>query len=248
MYFKKRSPQRTGPARTAPNELIYAIGDIHGEYELLIEVMKKIEKHKATYEQQGINTRIVILGDFIDRGIDSRRVWDVLFLANRMLEEFIVLQGNHEAALIRALQTPEAVQPWLNIGGWETLESFDVDPAYYQNAPEKLPGFVRDVIGSDRIEWLRRLPVSYQSGGYFFCHAGVKPGIPLDEQDPRHLMWIRDEFTKSDANHGAVIVHGHTVTSVPVVRRNRIGLDTGAYRTGRLTAAAFKDNELTLIT
>lgn len=248
MYFRKRAATNKGPARTAPNELIYAIGDIHGEYELFIDLMHKIENHKSLYDHQKLTTKIVILGDFIDRGIDSRRVWNILFLANRMLDEFVVLQGNHEAAFIRALRKPEAVQPWLNIGGWETLESFDVDPAFYADAPEKLPDFAQNVIGSDRVEWLQKLPVSLESGGYFFCHAGVKPGVPLQKQDPRHLMWIRDEFTKSNADHGAVIVHGHTITSAPVVRKNRIGLDTGAYRSGRLCAAALKDDELTLIT
>ena len=240
--------RRKGPARTAPNELIYAIGDIHGEYDLFVELMKKIEDNKQRYADSGVVTRIIILGDFIDRGIDSNRVFEVLFLASQMLKDFVVLAGNHEATLIKALSNPEAVQYWLDIGGWETLESYDVDPAYYQNSPEKLKDFAQQVIGPDRIEWLRTLPTSARSGGYFFCHAGVKPGVPLDKQDPAHMMWIREEFTKSDSDHGAVVVHGHTITRSPVVRKNRIGLDTGAFRTGRLCAAAFKDDELMLIT
>ena len=237
--------KRKGPAKTGENELIYAIGDIHGEFDLLVNLMKTIEMHRSQYSQANFMVRIIVLGDFIDRGIDSNRVLNVLFRASRMHDEFVVLAGNHEAAFIDALTNPKVVQFWLDIGGWETLESFDVDPAYYEKSPEKLSEFANDYIGESKLAWLRSLPVSARSGDYFFCHAGVKPGIPLELQDPKHMMWIRDEFTRSNDDHGAVIVHGHTINRVPVLRRNRIGLDTGAFRSGRLSGCAFKDSEIT---
>jgi serine/threonine protein phosphatase 1 len=136
---------------------------------------------------------------------------------------------------------PSAQKLWIGNGGDATLRSYGLDPsAFLGLAPLERAEAIRSVVGAEMLEWLHALPLTYQSGDYFFCHAGVRPSLPLDRQRRWDLLWIRDEFTTSEAQHGAVIVHGHSETDQVEVRPNRINVDTGAYRSGNLTAVGLQ--------
>lgn len=222
-------------ARTTANERVYAIGDVHGRYDLLRALLGMIETHSS--RQPGLaKPKVILLGDIVDRGGDSARTMQFLASAQRHTQRLIVLRGNHEEMLLRVIDGDEEVeQPWLDYGGLATLASFGVVAPHADDAPGLLGQRLREAISVELIEWLRALPVAVRSGDYYFCHAGVRPGVRLDQQNRDDLMWIRDDFLYSDADHGAVVVHGHTESIGVEIRSNRIGLDTGAYRTNTLS-------------
>jgi serine/threonine protein phosphatase 1 len=153
--------------------------------------------------------------------------------------------GNHEAALLESLQGDEAAQRlWLNYGGLETLISFGIAPPRDGEDSFSFAERLRKHIPEYLIEWLEQLPLHHRSGSYFFCHAGIRPGTPLDRQKSEDLLWIRGEFLESEADHGAVIVHGHSICGTAVeFADNRINLDTGAYATGVLSALGLEDDD-----
>lgn len=223
------------PARTDANERVYAIGDVHGRYDLLRNLLDLIESHASRLPGIG-RPRVILLGDVIDRGPESARIMRFLATAQQHTKRLIVLRGNHEDMMLRVIDgDDEAVQPWLDYGGIPTLASFGVPVPEAGDAPGMLGKRLREAIPADLVQWLRELPVAARSGDYFFCHAGVRPGVRLDRQNHEDLMWIRDDFLYSDGEHGAVVVHGHSESIGVEVRPNRIGLDTGAYRTGTLS-------------
>lgn len=235
----RRAP---APAETAPGERVYAIGDVHGRLDLLRRLLRAIEADAAR-EAEGDRTRIVILGDLVDRGPHSRQVLELLrFLERRDPARFQVLPGNHEDMLLASATGDAAAQRvWLKAGGDATLRSYRVDPAEFAGlAPADRGRMLRRAVGADMIDWLEARPLACQSGDYFFCHAGVRPGVPLKKQRREDLLWIRREFLDSDRSHGAVIVHGHSVTDAAEVAANRINVDTGAHRSGELTAVGLQ--------
>lgn len=218
-------------------ERIYAIGDVHGCFDLLFKLTRAI---LADVKQRPVaQSRIVVLGDFIDRGPDSAKVVEVLTTL-RKDERVVVLKGNHEAALVEGIRgNRSALEAWIDFGGDATLRSFGArDDDIWPADTRRLVDGVRRIIPDSLIDWLDGLPLSYSAGPYLFVHAGVRPGVALHSQDPDDLVWIRSEFTNSTADHGAIIVHGHTISEHVSVLPNRIGVDTGAYRTGRLSAIA----------
>jgi serine/threonine protein phosphatase 1 len=154
--------------------------------------------------------------------------------------------GNHEQQMLRFLDDIEIGPTWLTYGGRETLASYGVVPPA---APDGEPGLLRaqaqfrERLPREHVDFLRALPLWRQEGDFFFVHAGVKPGVPLGEQSEEDLLWIRDPFLDCDEPFGAMVVHGHTITREPAVRRNRIGIDTGAYATGCLTALAVEGTD-----
>ena len=223
-------------ARVPEGSRVYAIGDIHG----CVDKLEALH-HLIAWDTKDAPPRrvLVYLGDLVDRGPDPRGAIDLLLEAPLEGFERVVLLGNHEAFMLRFLRDPEAGPLWLANGGAATCRSYGADP-------DASPG------GADRMAWLRgelvsRLPAEHRAfleglarshveGGYLFVHAGIRPEVPLDRQDPEDLLWIREPFLGSDLDHGKVVVHGHTPTDRPVVRANRIGIDTGACYGGRLTA------------
>ena len=227
---------------------VYAIGDIHGRDDLLKKMIGKIEQD--TLRRAPRPARIVILGDFVDRGPNSAAI--VALLMNlRRERHLIVLKGNHEAAMVDALDGDhQALDLWLAHGGTTTLASFgvdldalDLDDSYrvLQAARQKIPVAVR--------RWLAALPTFAEFGRYHFVHAGILPGLPLAQQSDLVRLWGSDAFLDSADDHGAVIVHGHTIVEEGVhFRPNRIGVDTGAYRTGILSAVGLEDDERWVIT
>jgi serine/threonine protein phosphatase 1 len=224
---------------------IYAIGDIHGRVDLLRQLHRLI--HEDAYRRQAPRNVVVYLGDYIDRGDESRAVIDLLLDEKLPSFESIYLKGNHEESLLRFLEDTAVGPPWLFYGGGQTLASYGVRP------PE-MPLNARDLVRAQR-ELAERLPprhrrflidlaLTHSEGDYFFAHAGVRPGVPLAQQTAQDLLWIRDEFLHSDANFGKVVVHGHTIVPRPEVQPNRIGIDTGAFASNHLTCLILEGSQL----
>lgn len=217
-------------------ERIYAVGDIHGRYDLLRELMDTIGEHvEARPPARALH--LVFMGDLIDRGPDSAKVIEFLYDLQLKTNRVIVLLGNHEDAMLRALEGDAAImRTWLAVGGLDTLRSFGVAPPEPGEDIRTFAARIVAAIPRPWLNWLRRLPVHASSGDYFFCHAGVRPGVQLRRQARDDLLWIREDFLEDPSYHGAVIVHGHSIEPQVEFRQNRIGIDTGAYRTGVLTA------------
>jgi serine/threonine protein phosphatase 1 len=230
-------------------QLLYAIGDIHGRADLLAALLHDIESD-ATQSPHARRPALVFLGDYVDRGPDSRGVVEMLLHALPRGFDAHFLKGNHEALLLDFLEDPSGLDQWLANGAAPTFASYGVDVAALVRA-RAAPGTWRRALLAGLAEGHRRffehleLAVSY--GDYLFVHAGVRPGVPLDAQDPHDLVWIRGEFLRSGADFGKIVVHGHTPLAVPEIRANRIGIDTGAVFTNRLTALRLEDGSRRLL-
>jgi serine/threonine protein phosphatase 1 len=224
---------------------IYAVGDIHGRLDLLDRLLDLIQSDS---EARGpAHKQLVFLGDYVDRGSDSRGV------VSRLISEpppgftRLCLKGNHEAMLLAFLDEPGAGVNWLYNGGNEALLSYGVEQDVIHDAfflgraglAEANAAF-RALLPDDHLLFYRGLERCFHSGGYFFAHAGVRPGVALDSQDENDLIWIRDDFLRHPGDFGAVVVHGHTPARAPEDLYNRIGIDTLAFRTGKLTAVALE--------
>ncbi len=222
-----------------PDDLwIYVVGDIHGRADLLFRLHKMIDHDRQRHEAEAQSIEIY-LGDYCDRGPDSRRVIDAILERVSRGHEIICLLGNHEQLLLDFLQDPDCGPQWFAKGGVATLESYGVsapagpighaDLAYLNRLLNKaIPGEHRRFLG--------QLSLMYEVGDYLFVHAGLKPGREIQDQAASDLISIRREFVKSRADHPKVVVHGHSFYRKPVVGRRHIGIDTGAYASGTLTA------------
>lgn len=218
---------------------IYAIGDIHGRLDLLHDLIDLL--HLDAKARPALRNRVVVLGDFIDRGADSRQLIELF--NERQSADFVILKGNHEAAMLDALRGDfAALDLWMQYGGDATLRSFGVpDSIICADDPQLLVQAARKAVPKRLVKWMESLPLYHRAGPYFFVHAGIMPGVPLAKQSPRDMLWIRNAFTDSPEPHEAMIVHGHTIYEEGVFfGPNRIGVDTGAYRTGRLSAVGIE--------
>jgi serine/threonine protein phosphatase 1 len=209
--------------------LTFAIGDVHGCFDKLRTLLGVCEAVAG-----GRRARFVLIGDYVDRGPDSRKVLDLLIAQQRDSDRFICLLGNHEAMLLDAARPDRTVSDvfnWRANGGEQTLESYGVDDE------SKLP--------AAHLAWMAALPLHFADGSRLFVHAGIRPGIALEDQTAHDLLWIRDPFLSSPDDHGVFVVHGHTPlrTALPDLRPNRLNLDTGACFGGDLTAALFAGDE-----
>jgi len=236
IHFRRHAPE--------PAQRLYAIGDVHGRFDLFRRLTSMIEDDQAT--RPPAPTRIVLLGDIVDRGPDSARMVRGCMTLTATTDRFVVLKGNHEEMMAEALGGNLAVYGhWLRFGGRETLLSWGVDPAVAEGpaTPDHLR-IAAEAVGPDVVNWLATLPLHHEHDGFLFVHAGIRPGIPFRRQRQDDLLWITDEFLESEAPHDRIVVHGHSVVEDgPVIRPNRIGIDTGAYRTGRLTALGVENGE-----
>ncbi|MBC2668121.1 metallophosphoesterase [Novosphingobium piscinae] len=236
------------PPRTAPGDRILAIGDIHGCGKLLTAMMRAFQRVSEDALPPALSTKIILLGDVIDRGPASFSVLQALY-SNRNHPDFLVLLGNHEATLLDCIDArPDAYVSWLSFGGQAMLDSLGLSPPLPWEQDEEFAARLMDAIGAPIVDWLRELPVSWSSGDYFFCHAGVRPGVALDQQRRSDLLWIRKRFIDSNRYHGRVVVHGHSIEDEVAVLHNRIGVDTGAYRSGRLSGIVLQDEQAWTLT
>ena len=232
--------RRTRPASLAAGTRVYAVGDIHGEAMLFKQLLDRIEADSAA--RGDAEVRIVLLGDFIDRGPASAGL--LLALAGCADPRLVILKGNHEASMVAAWHGDmAALAHWLRFGGVATLRGLGASPAELESDDaDRVLAAVRRCVAPAMIDWLDRLPTSYALDDYFFTHAGIRPGIPLDAQTEDDLLWIRRPFLASRRRHAKVIVHGHTIDPAVRLGGNRIGVDTGAHRYGRLTALGLQDD------
>ena len=213
---------------------VYCVGDIHGRDDLLEEMAGRVE---ADMEPRSFDQVVtVFLGDYVDRGLGSMPVVDKLS-RGEWPTPIVALAGNHEDLLLAFLEDASVLEAWRNLGGLETLHSYGVNVRLAMTGRDF--GTVRQAfvvrLPEGHRHFLANLKVSTTIGDYFFCHAGVRPGVPLERQNREDLLTIRSAFLSSEAEHGKVIVHGHTPAVTPEVRTNRIGIDTAAYATNRLT-------------
>ncbi|NQU60503.1 MAG: serine/threonine protein phosphatase [Rhodospirillales bacterium] len=233
-----------GGPRTPKNCRIYAIGDIHGRPDLLRRLHKRIIDDAGDSSDAGVGRKVcVYLGDYVDRGPDSFGVIDML--VNDPLQGFenVFLKGNHEDIMLTFLEDASDAAQWILNGGIETLDSYGIGWSDLRpkigNMDVIRQAFV-DALPESHRNFLSALGLHHQEGDYLFVHAGVRPGRALEEQSAQDLMWIREDFLDWDGDWrgllGHFVVHGHSAGPVPDIRKNRVGLDTGAWRTNRLTA------------
>lgn len=221
----------------------YAVGDIHGRLDLLENLLDQIEADLQSSTAR--RNFIVFLGDFIDRGPESRGVVEHLRNYNPPNAEPVFLAGNHEEFLLRVLQGERNIlDNWLNYGGLECVQSYGLDAARLIAMEEDAAiRALCEAVPQAHVDFLRKLSDTFRFGDYLFVHAGIRPGVPLETQDPRDLRWIREPFLDDRGDHGFVVVHGHTIVDDVEELPNRVAIDTGAYRTGRLTAAIIEGDK-----
>jgi len=232
-------------AKLPEGELLYAVGDIHGRPDLLGSLLREIEADAV--DRKAAKKTLVFLGDYVDRGPDSFGVIEMLL--NGLPEGFDAdfLKGNHEALLLDFLDGKGQLDHWLLNGGGATMASYGVDIGGLDAAgapPEMWRQAFAAALPEAHLDFFRRLRLTVPVGDYLFVHAGVRPGVPLEAQREDDLIWIRDEFLSATEPFDKIVVHGHTPVREPVVLPNRIGVDTGAVFTGRLTALRLQDGEL----
>jgi serine/threonine protein phosphatase 1 len=229
------------PAVVPPGRRVYAIGDIHGCDVQLADLHAIIAEDLA---RRPVDEPVLLhIGDYVDRGADTAGVLRRLIAGSPIEAAQVVnLVGNHDETMLHALSGDRpAATDWLFTGGRPALESYGIDPdSPRESWPERVP--------PEHLEFLRGLTLSHREGGYFFVHAGVRPGVPLEQQQREDLLRMRQPFLYSEMSFGAVVVHGHTPVKEPVVRHNRIAIDTGAVFGGKMTCLVLEGETLGFLT
>ncbi len=233
-------PVFSGPAGTR----LYAVGDVHGRLDLVDDLLGRIEDDITDRPVE--TAAVVFLGDLIDRGPESAGVVDRLQTLQHFPAKMLFILGNHEEFLLRVLNgEPGVAHDWLGFGGDACVESYGVATAALQAMDEqRIADVLRDAIPTAHVNFLKTFGDTFRFGDYLLVHAGIRPGVPIDEQQPRDLRWIRQPFLSDAHDHGCMVIHGHTISDGVDRRANRIGIDTGAYRTGVLTAAVIEEEDL----
>lgn len=230
-------------ARGKAGARAYAVGDIHGRLDLLDDLLARIEADIAARPPR--KNWVIFLGDYIDRGADSAGVIERLRTWNPRDAQPVFLAGNHEEVLLSILAGDGDILPnWLKFGGTECAASYGVDPDRLRRVEDQeAVAMLRAKLPRAHRDFLEGLHDTFRFGDYLFVHAGIRPGIAVEAQARADLRWIRDPFLSDAQDHGCVVVHGHTISKAVDERANRIGIDTGAYRSGVLTALAIEDRE-----
>jgi serine/threonine protein phosphatase 1 len=249
------APAPTVCARAPEGKTLYVVGDIHGRSDMLRILLRKIALHALSHESRGSereDCELILLGDYIDRGPDSRGVIDMILSVQdqRVFSSVTALKGNHEQGLLTFLENAAFWPLWAEHGARETLLSYGVSPPARGSdaeAWERARGALIAALPAEHRAFLDGLQLCAQRGDYMCVHAGVRPDQPLDEQAEQDMLWIREDFLKSQRRLDKVIVHGHTPASEAYVGDHRIGLDTGAYATSVLTAIRLCGEERTVI-
>ena len=238
-----RTSQPAGPR----GHRAYVIGDVHGCLDLLDALLARIEAEVGEHPRR--KTSIIFLGDLIDRGPSSAQVIERLRTYSLPGVSTHFVMGNHEEVMLKVISgDSEVLSSWLQFGGAETLRSYGLEPRRIRSmAGADAVAHIRKAVPANHVRFLESFADSVAFGGYLFVHAGIRPGVDLAEQSDTDLRWIRDVFLQDETDHGFVVVHGHTISNGVEVTSNRIGIDTGAYRTGTLTALAIEGSKRWLI-
>ena len=235
-----------GPAGSAPRgkprARAYAIGDIHGRLDLLDRMLVAIAADARARPR--LKTWIIFLGDLIDRGPDSAGVIERLIEYDPDFGQPVFLAGNHEEVLLRMLAGERGIMAsWMKFGGRECATSYGIDPdALVKLDEDAALEILRARVPAAHRRFLDGFADTFRFGDYLFVHAGIRPGVAVEEQDRHDLRWIRDPFLSDAKAHGFIVVHGHTIVDAVEERPNRIAIDTGAYHSGLLTAVAIEED------
>ena len=246
-FLKRALVGEPASYRVPDRQRVYAVGDVHGRLDLLRPLVGRIG---AECEGSGLDeVHLVFLGDLIDRGPWSAQTLDFLINEAPAFATCHSLMGNHEEAFLRAWDgESENDRFWMEYGGRETLESYGVAATTIFTRGFSVYDEMHAHVPLRHIEFVRSFRDLVRIGDYLFVHAGIRPGLAMEEQRARDLRWIRGSFLEDTRDHGVRVVHGHTITEEPVVMPNRIGIDTGAYETGRLTALGLEGDRHWLLT
>lgn len=245
---KAHRGERSSSPRAAAGERLYVFGDVHGRWDLLTRLFAAVERdlENSPTAQRAI---VVGLGDYVDRGPDTKKVIETLIERSAMPTPIVSLRGNHEEVLLQFLDDPvRHGERWLAVGGSATLRSYDVPTQ--ATGKRDLPGLRQGLIERlppAHLMFLQGLPIIHLSGDYLFVHAGVRLGRSLAGQDAADLLWIRNGFSDRDLPFEKMVVHGHTPIQAPFLGLHRINLDTGAYFSGRLTCLVLEDDTRRLL-
>lgn len=250
--FWKRHRVAHAPSTRQPEiptgQRVYAIGDIHGCDDLFAQMINRIERDNSARGPS--TTSLILLGDLVDRGPDSAKVVERAIALKGQYPHTRLIIGNHEECFLSALTGDlRQLRYFTRIGGDATIRSYwgndaDYAAASFEEVAEGLP----NCVPQSHVDYLGRGEDMILIGDYIFVHAGIRPGVPLDRQGTEDMRWIREQFIVDDRDFGGVVVHGHTITDGPDVRHNRIGIDTGAYHSGRLTAIGLEGRERWFLT
>jgi len=242
--MRARSALASGPRGSRA----YAVGDVHGRLDLLNALLASIEADAAA--RPAAKTFVVLLGDLVDRGPDSCGVIERLLHYAPAFARPVFLMGNHEEFFLNVLDgESDLVGNWLSFGGQECAASYGISDGWLLNAaPQSICQELSRRVPADHAQFVRSFGDSFRFGDYLFVHAGIRPGVALEDQRSKDLRWIREDFLNDRTDHGVMVVHGHTIVDTAEERRNRIGIDTGAYRSGMLTAVGIEGDERWFLT
>lgn len=242
--LRKKKPSRMIDSATIPEgRRVYAIGDIHGRNDLLQRLLDKIIKDNSQRDEA--QNEIIFLGDLVDRGPDSAGVIDTAMRAKAELGNVRFLMGNHEEVYLAAAKGDEkAVRFFNRIGGRETILSYDITKQeYIELDMAQLARRIPELFPQSHIDFISEFEDQITIGDYAFVHAGIRPGVPLSEQRQKDLRWIREDFLSAEEAYEKIVVYGHTINEDVAETGTRIGIDTGAYYSGKLTALALQGSE-----
>lgn len=241
--FRRKAEPLVAKPRIPEGRRVYAIGDIHGRDDLFAQLLDRIANDSNSRDAAEVS--IILLGDLVDRGPSSRQVVERAIALARQGPDVRCLMGNHEEVFLKALGGDvKLMRYFVRIGGAPTIHSYGLTgEAYDQLTFDELAEAFPRLVPREHVEFLAACEDMITIGDYVFVHAGIKPGLPMDKQRGADLRWIRDEFLGDERDHGAMIVHGHTIFADVQERPNRIGIDTGAYNSGVLTALCLEGEE-----
>lgn len=240
---KPRAPRSTDGRR------LYAVGDIHGRSDLLDDVLLRIDADRRSGGFDG-KPVLIFIGDYVDRGLSSRQTIERLLRLDPAIYDLRFLRGNHEAALLAFLEDPTTGPFWFALGGAETLYSYGIKLPPFTASPAILSATakaLRAAMPPEHMRFFTRLEYYARYGDYLFVHAGLRPGKDLAEQTERDLLEIRDAFLKDKRRFPFVVVHGHSPSDEVTRDQRRIGIDTGAYATGRLSAIRLQNDDIAVL-
>lgn len=248
MFTPSKAKTKKDLPRIPDGKRVYAVGDVHGCSELFMALIEAIEDDIRDAEADGIEAEVVLLGDLVDRGPDSAGVIELARKWTKMRNVHILF-GNHEEMFLNSFEDADILRHFMRHGGRETLQSYGVErKAFTKLDLSQIQQLLHDVVPKKHRKFLRSFEDMVQIGDYLFVHAGIQPEVPLGEQKAHSLRWIREPFLSYKKSHGLVVVHGHTITDDVVDAGNRIGIDTGAYASGKLTALVLQGKKRRYLT